>query len=104
MKSTHKIAGAMLAGAALGALAVQGLHAQAKPPVYAVTEIEIANLDAYVKEYAPLAQASIKASGGHLLAAGQNVTALEGPPPKSRVAIQRFDSVEQIKAWRASAA
>jgi hypothetical protein len=30
----------MLAGAALGAGAIQGLHAQAKPPVYLVTEID----------------------------------------------------------------
>jgi uncharacterized protein (DUF1330 family) len=104
MKTRYTVTLAMLAGVAVGALAVQGLHAQAKPPVYLVTEIDISNLDAYVKEYAPLAQASIKASGGRLLAAGQNITALEGTPPKSRVAIQQWDSVEKITTWRSSAA
>jgi uncharacterized protein (DUF1330 family) len=74
---------------------VDRLHAQARPPVYLVTEIEISNVDAYVKEYAPLAQASIKASAGRLLAAGQNITAVEGTPPKSRVAIQQWDSVDK---------
>ena len=46
MKSNYKVAAAMLAGVALGALAVQGLHAQAKPPLYSVAEIDVSNLDA----------------------------------------------------------
>ena len=94
---------AMLAGAALGAAGMQGLHAQAKPPVYLVTEIDVTNLDAYTKEYAPKAQALIKASGGRLVAAGQNVTTLEGEPAKARVAVTVWDSMEKIRAWRNSA-
>jgi uncharacterized protein (DUF1330 family) len=90
----------MFAGAALGAAAIQGLHAQAKPPVYLVTEITVTNLDAYTKEYSPLAQASIKKSGGKLLTAGQNVTAVEGAPPAPRIAIQQWDSLEKMQAWR----
>jgi uncharacterized protein (DUF1330 family) len=89
----------MLAGIGLGAAAVQGLHAQAKPPVYLVTEIDVSNVDAYVKEYAPLAQASIKKAGGKLLAVSMNVTSVEGTPPK-RVAIQVWDSLDQMNAWR----
>ena len=103
MKTHVKLGLAMLAGFGLGAVATQGLNAQGKPLVYTVTEIEITNLDAYVKDYAPLAQASIKSSGGKLLAAGQKITALEGTPPKSRVAIQAWDSVETAQKWRASA-
>jgi uncharacterized protein (DUF1330 family) len=102
MKTHFTVAIAMIAGFGLGAVATQGLKAQGKPLVYTVTEIEITNLDAYVKEYAPLAQASIKTSGGKLLAAGQKITALEGTPPKSRVAIQTWDSVEAAQKWRAS--
>jgi uncharacterized protein (DUF1330 family) len=90
---------AMLAGIAIGATAIQGLHAQAKPPVYLVTEIDVTNADAYVKEYAPLAQASIKKAGGKLLAASLKVSQIEGTAPK-RVAIQVWDSLEQIQAWR----
>ena len=104
MKSNYKVAAAMLAGVALGALAVQGLHAQAKPPLYSVAEIDVSNLDAYLKEYVPLAQAAIKAGGGRILAAGQNITAIEGTPPKSRVAILQWESLEQYNAWRKSAA
>ena len=102
MKSKLALALGLVAGFGLGAVATQGLHAQGKPPVYTVTEIEITNLDAYVKDYAPLAQASIKSSGGKLLAAGQKITPLEGTPPKSRVAIQVWDSVESAQKWRAS--
>jgi hypothetical protein len=36
MKSNYKVAVAMLAGIALGAFVVQGLHAQAKPPIFVV--------------------------------------------------------------------
>jgi len=103
MKTRYTVTLAMLAGFGLGAVAVQGLHAQAKPPIYYVAEIDVTNIDAYTKEYAPLAQASIKAAGGRLLAAGQNVTAIEGAPPTKRVAIQVWDSMDKIQAWRNSA-
>jgi uncharacterized protein (DUF1330 family) len=103
MKTHYTVGLAMLAGFGFGAIAVQGLHAQAKPPVYYIAEIDVTNLDAYTKEYVPKAQALIKASGGRLLAAGQNVTSIEGAPPKPRVAVQVWDSMEKIKAWRNSA-
>ena len=103
MKQKFKLAIAIAAGVALGAAMVQGIHAQAKPPVYYIAEIDVTNLDAYTKEYAPKAQALIKKSGGKLLAAGQNITAIEGAPPAKRVAVQQWASVEEIKAWRNSA-
>jgi uncharacterized protein (DUF1330 family) len=103
MKSHYTIALALLSGIGIGAVAVHGLHAQGKPPVYTVTEIEVTNLEVYNKEYAPLAQASVKTSGGKLLAAGQKVTKLEGAPPAPRVAIQMWDSLETAQKWRDSA-
>jgi len=90
----------MFAGALIGAAAVQGLQAQAKPPIYQITEIDISNVDAYVKEYAPKAQALIKAGGGANLAASQNVTRVEGDAPKTRVAVTRWASMEQLNAYR----
>jgi uncharacterized protein (DUF1330 family) len=93
---------AMVAGAALGAAAVQGLHAQAKPPIYLVTEIDAPNMDAYLKEYAPLAQKTIRDHGGRLVAAGP-AKSVEGEPPKSRVTVQIWDSEEKMRAWRDSA-
>jgi len=107
MRSNYKIAVAVTAGVAFGALAVQGLHAQAKPPVYFVAEIDVTNPDAYAKEYAPKAQAIIKAAGGRFLAIGGSaattgtVTAFDGDAPK-RVVVQVWDSMEKIRAWRAN--
>jgi len=63
MKTHYTVTLAMVAGFGLGAVAVQGLHAQAKAPVYYVAEIDVTNPDAYAKEYAPKAQALIKAAG-----------------------------------------
>jgi uncharacterized protein (DUF1330 family) len=91
-----------MAGFAIGAGAVQALHAAAGPPAYLVSEIGISDLDGYQKEYLPLVQASIRASGGHLVAGGQNILVFEGPSPGTRVAINRFDSLDAIQAWRNS--
>ena len=76
---------------------MQGLHAQAKPPVYTVTEIDVKNVDAYLKEYAPLVRPIIKKGGGTLLAASLKVTGLEGTAPK-RVVIHRWPSLEAAQA------
>jgi uncharacterized protein (DUF1330 family) len=102
---THYAVAMAVAGFGLGAAAVQGLHAQARPSIYQITEIDVprANLDAYLKEYAPKAQAIIKAHGGRGLAASQNVTAVEGDAPKSRVAITIWDSPEKFNAYRNAA-
>ncbi len=102
MKTRSSTTLALLAGLAIGAAAVQGLHAAGRPPAYVVTEIGISDLDAYQKEYLPLTQASIKASGGRLVAAGQNIVVYEGPSPGTRVAINAFDSLDAVQAWRNS--
>jgi len=105
MKMNYKVAIALVVGAAIGGAAIQGLHAQAKPPVYVVSEIAVSNVDAYTKEYVPLARAAIKNSGGKLLASSQNVTSLEGAPPKSGVTItiNVYDSLEKAQAARNAA-
>jgi uncharacterized protein (DUF1330 family) len=107
MKTRYTVALSMLAGASLGAAAIQGIHAQVKPPVYYIAEIDVTNPDAYAKEYAPKAQAIINAAGGRFLAiggaaaTGAKVTAFDGEPPK-RVVVQVWDNMEQIQAWRAN--
>jgi len=103
MKTRFSMTLAFLAGVAVCAVAVQGLHAAARPPVYVVTEVDTTDLQAYEKDYVPLVQASIKASGGRLVAAGQNAVSLEGSPPAQRVAINEFDGLAAVLAWRASA-
>ena len=107
MKTKYAVPLAVVLGFGLGAVAIEGLHAQAKPPVYVVTEIDVTNPDAYAKEYAPKAQALIKSLGGRFLAVGGaattigKVTAFDGEAPK-RVVVQVWDSMEKIQAWRAN--
>jgi len=105
MKQYFALGLAMLAGAALGAAGVSGLHAQAKSPVYLVTEIDVSNPQAYGKDFAPKAQATIKAAGGKLVAIGgaggagaKAVVAIEGTAPK-RVVIQEWESMDALKKW-----
>ena len=81
MKTRYSVLLAMAVGFGLGAVAVQGLHAQAKPPVYYIGEIDVTNADAYAKEYQPGAGALIKAAGGRSPAAGKAIP-IEGAPPK----------------------
>lgn len=98
MKSTYKLAIAMLAGAALGAAAVQGLHAQAKPPAYVISEIDVTNADAYTKEYVPLANKALADSGQKRLVSGGKTITLAGAPPASRIVLSVFESLEKAQA------
>ncbi len=99
----------VVAGAVIGAAAVTGLHAQAKPPVFLITEIDVTNPEAYGKEFAPKAQATIRGAGAKLIVIGgaagagaKPITAIEGTAPK-RVAIQQWESLEKLNAWYKSA-
>ena len=100
MNAKFKIVLAVAVGAAFGAAAVQGLHAQAKPKAYSVTETEL--LDTAAQQvYTPLVQAAQKAAGAgarNFRTAGGRVVALEGAAPK-RVAITEWDSLEQAQAF-----
>jgi uncharacterized protein (DUF1330 family) len=103
MNSKSKIVLAVVAGAALGAAAMQGLHAQAKPKAYILTDIEVLDTAANA-EFTPLIQASQKAAGGrNLRTAGGKIVAFVGTAPKS-VGIVEWDSLEAAVAWRNSQA
>jgi uncharacterized protein (DUF1330 family) len=94
----------MLAGFGLGAAAIGALHAQAKPPAYAVVEIDVTNQDAFMKEYSPIAGNAITAAGGKYLARGGKNVAIDGEPPKPRTVVIAFESLEKAQAAFASPA
>jgi len=105
MKQYFGVGLGMLAGFAIGAAAISGLHAQAKPKLYLITEIDVTNPEAYGKEFAPKAQATIKAAGASFVLIGGSagagakpITALAGTPPK-RITVQAWDSLEAMNAW-----
>jgi uncharacterized protein (DUF1330 family) len=103
MKTRYTVALSMLAGIAIGAVAIQGLHAQAKPKAYVISETEVLDAAA-LAAYSPLIRAATDAAGGRRLSPpGGKIVAFAGEPPK-RVGIQEWDSLEKAQAFRNSAA
>jgi uncharacterized protein (DUF1330 family) len=103
MKSNYKVAIALVAGAAIGGAAIQGLHAQSTPKAYVVTEIEVINQEAQ-KAYLPKVGEVIKSSGGTYLARGEKIVSLEGGEAPKRATIVVYDSLEKAQASRNSPA
>ena len=103
MNTKFKIALAVIAGTALGAAAIQGLHAQAKAPGYAVIDISEITDQKVFDQIGAKAGPSSAAFGGKFVIRTNNVTGLEGTPPK-RLVVIAFDSVEKAKAWASSPA
>jgi uncharacterized protein (DUF1330 family) len=99
MNTKYTVALAMAASFALGGLAVQGLHAQAKPPGYYVAEITVNNQDAYMKDFVPLATKSLQESGGKFVIRGGKTIATQGAAPAPRVVVIQFASLDQAQAW-----
>jgi len=104
MKSSYKLAITLCAGVAIGAAVIQALHAQATPPAYVISEIDVTNADAYVKEYVPLANKALAESGQKRLASGGKTIALAGAPPAPRIVLSVFESLEKAQAAYSSPA
>ena len=96
MKTRYTVALSMVAGAALGAAAIQGLHAQAKPKAYLVTESEVLDRAA-LGTYVPQVREAAKTAGGNLVV-GEKIVAVLGDPPK-RVGVTEFESLDKAQAW-----
>jgi uncharacterized protein (DUF1330 family) len=93
----YKIGLGMLASFGLGAGVVEGLHAQASPPAYVISEIDVSNADAYAKEYVPLANKALADSGQKRLVSGGKMISLSGAPPASRIVVSMFENLEKAK-------
>jgi uncharacterized protein (DUF1330 family) len=102
MNPKSRIVLAVVVGAALGAAAVQGLHAQAKPKAYIVTDSEVLDAAA-AAAYSPVNQAAQKAAGGRSFRTTGKIVAIVGVAPQ-RVGLSEWDSLEQAQAWINSAA
>jgi uncharacterized protein (DUF1330 family) len=90
---------AMVASAALGAAAVQTLHAQTKPPAYNIAEITIKDQDGYNKEYLPLITKALTDAGGKFLVRGGKTISYEGAAPAPRVVVVQFESLDNYKHY-----
>jgi len=99
MNTRYRTMLALLAGTALGAVVVHGLHAQVKPAGYYVAEIIVKDQDAYMKEFVPSATKSLQDSGGKFIIRGGKTIATQGSAPPPRVVVLQFDSLEKAEAW-----
>jgi uncharacterized protein (DUF1330 family) len=97
MKTYAKVAFGALAGFGLGAVAVETIQAQAKPPAYVISEIEVTNPEAYTKEFVPLANKALAESGQKRLVSGGKAIALSGAPPASRIVVSVFENLEKAQ-------
>jgi uncharacterized protein (DUF1330 family) len=105
MKIPYTLALSILAGAAVAAAAVHGLHAQVKTLIYLVEETDltdIKNLNEYDVVAGPKILASVRAFGGQMVAPPQQAAPVEGEAPKSRIKIFAWDNLEKMQAWRNS--
>lgn len=103
MKTCFTVALSILAGIAIGAVAVEGLHAQAKPPAYVIGEIDVTNQDGYAKEYQPAALKALGAHGLKILSRGSNSVSFRGEPPK-RIVLFVFENMDKAQAAFTSSA
>ena len=105
MKIHFTIALSLLAGAALGAAGIHGLHAQATPPsLYVVDISDVTDPEALrVVTQRPTGSTATVMQGGRYMARTDKITALDGTPPKRFVVIA-FDNLEKLKAFKDSAA
>ncbi len=99
MKAKLKIALAAVVGTAVGATAVQVLHAQGKPKAYQVTELEIVDEEAWKTFVQAVRAAQQTASGRNLRTARGKVVSFVGDPPK-HVGITEFESLDAALAYR----
>jgi uncharacterized protein (DUF1330 family) len=90
----------LVVGAAIGAAAIHGLHAQAGLPAYAVTELEVKDQAGYAPISAILTAENQKA-GGKLLTRGGKVEVVEGAAP-TRVVISQWKSMDDAKKFYSS--
>ena len=98
MKTHYTVALSLLVGVAAGATAIAALHAQSKPPAYVVAEIDLTNAAAFDKEYVPPAGKAVADGGGKYLVRGGETISFYGEPPKSRIIIMTFESLDKAKA------
>jgi len=94
----------MIAGAAFGGAAIQGLHAQAKLKAYSIAEVEVTDASAQ-PGYLPVVRKAIEGSHGRSLRTlNGRVVSVEGGTPPKNVAIVEWDSVDDALAFYKSKA
>ena len=95
----------MLAGAVLGAAAINGLHAQGRPPAaFVIIDVgDITDPDGFAKQTHSAEAATLVPFGGQFVMRTNKIVGIEGAPPKQFVVVS-FTSAQAAKDWASSAA
>jgi uncharacterized protein (DUF1330 family) len=104
MNTNSKIVLAAVTGIAVGAVATQGLHAQAKLKAYSVAEVEVINVAAQ-PGYLPAVRKAIEEHHGRTLRTlSGRVQHIEGAAPPKNLALVEWDSLDDAVAFYKSKA
>jgi uncharacterized protein (DUF1330 family) len=107
MRTQFMVGLSLVAGIALGGLAVQGLHAQPKLKAYSIGEIEPIAGGTVSPAYLQAARKALADAGGRSMGTLKGrIFHAEGGPPPIAVAMTEWDSADaaraffQSKAWK----
>jgi uncharacterized protein (DUF1330 family) len=90
---------AVLIGAGIGALSMQALRAQAKPPAFVIAEVKVKNQKEYMSEFLPARAKAIADAGGKYLVQAKGFV---GQAPAGRVVIVQFENMDKLIAFTES--
>lgn len=104
MKANHKMALAVLSGAAIGVAGALAMYAQQPKaaPAYMIGEVDVTDAVTFQK-YAEQVPGTLAPFDGRYLVRGGKTVSVEGEAPK-RIVVIAFDSVEKAQAWEDSPA
>jgi uncharacterized protein (DUF1330 family) len=103
MKTNHKLALAVLASVAIGAVGGGMIHAQQTKtgPVYLISEADAITDPIAIKNYGAKVGETLGPFNGHFhfIVAGGKTQALNGGAPPEGIVVIAFDSSEDAHAW-----
>ncbi|HWE19334.1 MAG TPA: DUF1330 domain-containing protein [Hyphomicrobiaceae bacterium] len=102
MRAIPSLTMALLAGCAIGAVAMTALHAQATPPAYSIVEVDVIDAEGF-KAFAERNAAGVAAAGGQFIVRRGRVVTSEGTPPKG-VFIIAWGSLDKATGYFTSPA
>ena len=97
MNTRTCLAIALITGCAIGAAAVKGVQAQARPPAFTIAEIDVIDPEGF-QTFAKRNAAGVGTAGGLFLAMRGRIVVSEGAPPKD-IALIAWDSLEEATGY-----
>ncbi|WP_156042191.1 DUF1330 domain-containing protein [Bradyrhizobium sp. URHD0069] len=82
----------------VGPWAAKARVGSAAGPAYYIADFEVSDGEA-IKPYSAIVESTFKTFGGRFIVRGGNPVPLEGQPPKGRLVVIEFDSMEKAQAW-----